>query len=113
MRIFDPMFNGPWPVFSVRRSKQVSEVARRPTAHLRRRVTIVLLCLTTLVSGLYAVRQRAWALKLRDQLAETNKDDVKLMELLSTAEKESIIARFRAAGETRIADWIARQARSR
>ena len=76
-------------------------------ARLRRQVIVVLLCLMTLCSSIYAVRQRQWALKLRDQLAETNKDDVKLMQLLSVAELENLCAKFRAAGETRIADWIA------
>ena len=75
----------------------------------RFKVTVGLLCATTLLSSIYAVRQRQWALHLRDQLSETNKDDVKLMQSLSTTELENLCARFRAAGEIRIADWITGQ----
>jgi hypothetical protein len=75
----------------------------------KERFIVGFLCVTALLSSIYAVRQRQWALQLRDQLSVTNKDDVKLMHLLSAAEKESICARFRELGETRIADWIAGQ----
>ena len=73
---------------------------------MRAKTAIALLCALTILSGTYAVRQRQWALKLRDQLSETNKDDVKLMRLLSDRERESICRRLRAQGEDHIADWI-------
>jgi hypothetical protein len=76
---------------------------------MRFKVVIAVLCALTILSSVYAFRQRQWALKLRDQLAETNKDDVKLMNMLSGAEKETICRKFREHGEPRIADWITRQ----
>ena len=76
---------------------------------MRFKVVIVVLCTLTILSSVYAYRQRQWALKLRDQLAETNKDDVKLMNILSAAEKETICRKFREHGENRIADWITGQ----
>ena len=76
---------------------------------MRFKVVIAILCALTILSSVYAFRQRQWALKLRDQLAETNKDDVKLMKILSASEKETICRMFREHGENRIADWITRQ----
>ena len=76
---------------------------------MRFKVVIAVLCALTILSSVYAFRQRQWALKLRDQLAETNKDDVKLMNILGAAEKETICRKFRENGETRIADWITGQ----
>jgi hypothetical protein len=76
---------------------------------MRFKVVIAVLCALTILSSVYAFRQRQWALKLRDQLAETNKDDVKLMNILGPAEKETICRKFREHGENRIADWITRQ----
>jgi hypothetical protein len=76
---------------------------------MRFKVVIAVLCALTIMSSVYAFRQRQWALKLRDQLAETNKDDVKLMNILSAAEKETICRKFRENGESRIAEWITRQ----
>jgi hypothetical protein len=76
---------------------------------MRFKVVIAVLCVLTILSSVYAFRQRQWALKLRDQLAETNKDDVKLMNILSAAEKETICRKFREHGENRIADWITGQ----
>ena len=76
---------------------------------MRLKVVIAVLCVLTILSSVYAFRQRQWALKLRDQLAETNKDDVKLMNILGAAEKQTICRKFREHGESRIADWITRQ----
>jgi hypothetical protein len=76
---------------------------------MRFKVAIALLCAMTILSSAYAFRQRQWALKLRDQLAETNKDDVKFMQILSVAEKESACRKLRELGEDRIADWISSQ----
>jgi hypothetical protein len=73
---------------------------------MRFKVAIALLCAMTILSSAYAFRQRQWALKLRDQLTETNKDDVKLMHILGAEEKESVCRRLRQQGENRIADWI-------
>jgi hypothetical protein len=76
---------------------------------MRFKAVIALLCALTILSDVYAFRQRQWALKLRDQLAETNKDDVKLMNILSAAEKGTLCRKFRERGENRIADWITSQ----
>jgi hypothetical protein len=76
---------------------------------MRNKVAIALLCAMTILSSVYAYRQKQWALKLRDQLTETNKDDVKFMHLLSAEEKESVCRRLREQGENRIADWITTQ----
>jgi hypothetical protein len=75
----------------------------------RVKVVMAVLCAMTILSSVYALRQRQWALKLRDQLAETNKDDVKFMQILSVAEKESVCRRLHEQGEDRIADWITTQ----
>jgi hypothetical protein len=75
----------------------------------RVKVVMAVLCAMTILSSAYALRQRQWALKLRDQLAETNKDDVKFMQILSVAEKESVCRRLHEQGEDRIADWITTQ----
>ena len=83
--------------------------ASRRGRKMRFKVVIAVLCALTILSSVYAFRQRQWALKLRDQLAETNKDDVKLMNILSASEKETICRMFREHGENRIADWITRQ----
>ena len=83
--------------------------ASRRGRKMRFKVVIAVLCALTILSNVYAFRQRQWALRLRDQLAETNKDDVKLMNILSAAEKETICRKFREHGENRIAEWITRQ----
>jgi hypothetical protein len=83
--------------------------ASRRGRKMRFKVVIAVLCALTILSSVYAFRQRQWALKLRDQLAEANKDDVKLMNILGAAEKETICRKFREHGENRIADWITRQ----
>jgi hypothetical protein len=69
-------------------------------------VIITLLCTATLLAGVYGLRQRAWALQLKTQLEETNKDDVKAMETLSDQEKFVLYLRLRSQGEERMADWI-------
>ena len=74
-----------------------------------KRLILSLALASTLVVSVYAVRQRQWALKLKDQLEETNKDDVKIMQLLSTSDKESLCVRLRRLGEDRMADWIVSQ----
>jgi hypothetical protein len=76
---------------------------------MRFKVVIAILCALTIFSSAYAFRQRQWALKLRDQVTETNKDDVKLMNILGATEKETICRKFREHRENRIADWIIRQ----
>jgi hypothetical protein len=86
-----------------------SRNASRRGRKMRFKVVMAVLCALTILSSVYAFRQREWALKLRDQLAETNKDDVKLMNILSPAEKETICRKFREHGENRIAEWITRQ----
>ncbi len=94
------------------RSRVSVSKAERPNKDrtmMRFKVAIALLCAMTILSSAYAFRQRQWALKLRDQLAETNKDDVKFMQILSVAEKESACRKLRELGEDRIADWISSQ----
>jgi hypothetical protein len=87
----------------------IKEALKAVNEMMKFKVAIALLCAMTILSGAYAFRQRQWALKLRDQLVETNKDDVKLMHILSAEEKGSVCRRLREQGENRIADWITTQ----
>ncbi len=64
------------------------------------KVVIAVLCALTILSSVYAFRQRQWALDLRDQLAETNKDDVKLMNFLSAAERKRSAESFASMEKT-------------
>lgn len=67
------------------------------------------LVVTTILSTAYAYRQRVWADDLHKRLVETNLDDVKLMNVMSKEQKESVCKRLRERGESRIADWIIKQ----
>lgn len=67
------------------------------------------LMVTTVLSTAYAYRQIVWADELHKQLVETNLDDVKLMNIMTREQKESVYKRFRERGEYRIADWISKQ----